>query len=52
MKRLITGIVTLTTLAVGFWGCNDFPDDLQRFRLRDVLRYIIYVSGAGQREMV
>ena len=23
MKRLITGIVTLTTLAVGFWGCND-----------------------------
>ena len=22
MKRLITGIVTLTTLAVGFWGCN------------------------------
>lgn len=23
MKRLITGIVALTTLAVGFWGCND-----------------------------
>lgn len=24
MKRLITGIVTLTTLAVGFWGCKIF----------------------------
>ena len=23
MKLLITGIVALITLAVGFWGCND-----------------------------
>ena len=28
MKRLITGIVTLTTLAVGFWGCNDLSRTL------------------------
>ena len=54
MKLLITGIVALITLAVGFWGCNDLSRTTYSgsdyvMCIRDS---IIYVSGAGQREMV